>query len=120
MLVPENGALYENLATSQEPVEAIISAHVNDPRWSTRLGQIEMLQGGNEADLNIQANRTFDDILARLKWRHVDAFLMEVLQQIAQAEASGHATDALMRRKQELTARKRSLRRATRIERVRA
>lgn len=120
MLVPENVALLEALANAATPIKTVLASHLSSDSWRRRLLQVEPVTQGSQEEVIVQGNRTFDDILARLKRRHIDAFLSEVLKQIAEAEASGQATDGLMRRKQELTARKRVLKRATRIERVRA
>lgn len=102
-------ALCERPELDKPALAALIEAHVGDPAWRRKLMLVQAvppddLDGGTE-----RANRTLADILRRLKWRHVDVALKRVLGELRETERRGDATDGLLRRKQELTARKRTL-----------
>jgi hypothetical protein len=118
MIEPETQALMEALADTDKPLPEVLAAHVKDPNWVKRLSQIEADEGAPLDEVIAKSNRTFEDVLARLKWRHIDVALRDVLGELRAVEARGEATDTLMRRKQELTARKRALRRVDKAPRA--
>jgi DNA primase len=118
MIEPENQALMEALADTDAPLPEVLAAHVKDPNWVKRLSQIRADEAAPLDEVIAKSNRTFEDVLARLKWRHIDVALRDVLGELRAVEARGEATDTLMRRKQELTARKRALRRVDKAPRA--
>ena len=104
-------ALLDALAEDSAPTNEILSVHIHDQRWLQRLNRIQAVPEDGLDEVNAKSNRTFDDVLAALKRRHLDAALQQLMRELSDLEARGEATDMLLRRKQELTARKRALRR---------
>ena len=110
---PPLRSLLEKLATAQNPesaLPALLTQCIAAPQARAQLGQIRPFEGKTLDEVALRANRTVDDILRRLRLRAVDDSLRAVLGELAAAEARGDATDALVRRKQQLTAEKRALR----------
>jgi DNA primase len=107
---PQMQTLLEDLAT-EEPLDSVLTRHIDHASWCRRLLAIKPLQSEGDLDQSIP---TFAAVLADLKRRHLHAALQELYSEIRQGEARGEATDALMRRKQELSARIRALRQTTR------
>lgn len=106
-------ALLDALAEDSAATNEILSVHVHDQRWLQRLARVQAVPADELDAVNAKSNRTFDDVLAALKRRHLDAALQQVMRELSELEARGEATDMLLRRKRELTARKRALRRVS-------
>ena len=104
-------ALLDALAEDSGPTNEILSVHIHDQRWMQRLSRVQAVPTDALDEVNAKSNRTFEDVLAALKRRHLDAALQQLMGELRELEARGEATDMLLRRKQELTARKRALRR---------
>jgi DNA primase len=111
--------LCEALAGSEAPLQQILQEHLGEGRAAAALLRVQPRNsqqdgkvgpsddlGGDEA----ASRHTFDAVLASLKRHRLDVALQELVQEIRQCESTGEATDRLLRRKQELTARKRALR----------
>lgn len=120
MLIPENATLLEALSSSEQPIADILTQHIPDRLQLQRLLQVQPQKSVSQDASNLQANRSFESILGRLKYRHLDLTLAEVLQEIKQAETQGAETTALIRRKQELVTRKQTLRKNQAIVGIRA
>lgn len=102
--------LLDALATSEEPVEAVLGRHISDPR------QVKQCLPPRDEfvadDADSLAHRTFEDVLRRLKERHLALTKRHILEQLHQAAARGDDTDELVRRLSNLTRRKRQLKRS--------
>ena len=112
MLTHDMRDLLEALSNPELSIFEVLEARIKDTKLVARLCAIKPVTEGLLDEVIAKSNRTFDDILARLKWRHVDVALRGVLAELKDTETRGQATDELLRRKQELTERKRALRRA--------
>ncbi len=107
------GNLLEALAQSCESAAKIIESHVPDIKWRERL--LLVTQGDHSAldGENDKANRTFEDVLARLKAQHLADAMLEIdkeLEVLQHRGDTGDATDALLRRKRELIVKEKALR----------
>ena len=99
------------LETLSEPGASLLEAleHCGvSQQWKRRLSTVQPLTSGQQQEVDAQAlaERTFEDVLRRLKWRHVDAALKDVIRELGQAETVGGDTAELLRRKRELTRKK--------------
>ncbi len=110
--------LLEDLASSSAPWQEVLPRYVRAGPTLTKLLRVQPKAamestkkrpaddlGGDE----VASGHTFSAVLASLKCHRLDVALRELVQEIRQCEATGEATVRLMRRKQELTARKRAL-----------
>lgn len=114
-LSDEMRLLLDKLANTELSLNTVLENYEYlDLAWKNRLLGVEPVAEGAVDDLRLNANRTYQDILTRLKVKRLDVVLQEVLHDLREREAKGEATDELLRRKQELTNRKRTLRDASR------
>ncbi len=104
--------LLEGLAESTIPFEEVVTATVTQPVWQRKLLRVTAAALVTPEDKD-RAERTFADVLRRLKLRHLDVALAEVVGQLRIADAQGDETEPLMRRKQELTRRRNAMRRGS-------
>ncbi len=110
---PVMHAVLEALATSTATIDEIIADHLSGDRRAARLSQIRPASSDNDEGTD-RASRTFDDVLAQMKARHVDAALRDVVRELTEAEAVGGNIDDLIRRKSDLSRRKQALLRTRR------
>lgn len=98
-------ALWDALATSDATVSDVIGKHVRDASWVKRLVDVRPVATDEEyaAERSMQ---TFMDVLTRLKVRHLDRALKDVVREIQEVESKGGATDVLMTRKMDLSRKK--------------
>ncbi|MBI3179094.1 MAG: hypothetical protein HYZ27_05495, partial [Deltaproteobacteria bacterium] len=101
--------LLESLAASQEPVAEVLARHVPDRKIAARLTRVAPVQAPDAEEQAQRAERTFADVLKRLKRRHIRDRQREVRQEIAGAE--GEAAIDLLRSHGNLTRREMELRR---------
>lgn len=102
--------LLEALADPQTSIEEAVTAAVPDATWQRKLLGVVPVPMDTEED-KARAARTLSDALRRLKLRHLDAILAEVVEQLQASEAHSEEIEALMRRKQDLTRRRNAMRR---------
>ena len=102
-------ALSEPSGDDGEAFAQLLATHVQDPQLRQRLGAARSQPAAAQEDEPLLAKRTFEDILRRLKWQHIDRALKRLLHELKETEQRGEPTDALLRRKRELAARKRAL-----------
>jgi DNA primase len=105
---PQIQPLWEALAIPDTPTEVCFASHIPSPTWVRRLAQARPATGEN---LDDRAARTFNDVLLRLKLRHLDAALKDVMREIGEVESQGGEVTDLVRRKRELSRRKLGLKR---------
>ena len=101
--------LLEELAQSQAPVSEVLSRHLPDPKLVERLAMVRPYEVEAGEEVATRANRTFEEVLRRLKRRQVDAALKEVQEEQKAARERGEDTTDFDRRIQNLTRRKREL-----------
>ncbi len=99
--------LLEQLSHSEEAPGEVALRCLGDARRAAWLAKVKPAVGDEES--GIRAQRTYDDVLARMKARHVDAALKDVIRELAAVEASGGDTGELVRKTQDLTRRKKAL-----------
>ncbi len=104
-------ALLDDMANSDEAIHEILERHITDGRVLANLTAIVPDTTGEPEELAARESRTFDDVLSRLKGRHMQAVRREMMRELAEAEARGEDTDDLLRRIQNLTRRERELKR---------
>ena len=102
-------ALAQQADADTEGVTQLLALHVQNPQLRKRLGAARPSSAAALDSEPSQAKRTFEDILRRLKWQHIDRALKRLLQELKDTEGRGDCTDQLLRRKRELTTRKRAL-----------
>jgi hypothetical protein len=78
------------------------------------LGTLEPETDPDTDELSTRANRVFDDVLSRLKARHMKATMQEMRREVAEAEARGEDATDLQERLKNLTRRERELKRPNR------
>jgi DNA primase len=102
-------ALAQQPEGDAEAVAQLLASHIQEPQLRKRLGAVRPLSAAALDSEPSLAKRTFEDILRRLKWQHIDRALKRLLHELKATEQRGESTDALLRRKRELTTRKRAL-----------
>lgn len=113
--------LLEELSVSAQTVDEVIAKHVVDPRLRMRLSiapmqaapsydgtgranktnMTDMQDNGDEAD-DAKASRTFDDVLCRLKARHIALTRQALLKELKDAEDNQQPTEELEMRLRKL------------------
>ncbi len=101
--------LLESLAASEEPVAEVLARHVGDANMVSRLMRVAPARSSDAQEQEQRAARTFDDVLTKLKRRHLRERQREVRHEMASAE--GDAAIDLLRDHGSLTRRERELRR---------
>jgi len=106
-LSPLMREVLEALATSTATVDEIVTTHLKDDRHAAKLAQVRPAVG--DEDAVERAERTFTDVLSRMKSRHVDAALRDVVRELSEVESRGGETSELIRRQVDLSRRKKAL-----------
>ena len=101
--------LLDEMAQSTETTEMLLASHIHNRDWVQRLQRIRPAVVEDDDDGESRAERTFLHVLLRLKRRHVDTALRELLHKIKEIELSGGDPSPLMQRKRSLAQRKRAL-----------
>jgi hypothetical protein len=104
-------AALTELAEIQADLAKVIEKHLAFDKRAGRLLAVRPVEGGDDAAE--RAEKTYHDVLSRLKARHVDAALKDVIRELSLAESTGADTEPLIRRKQDLTRKKQALLRPT-------
>jgi DNA primase len=102
----------DDLAQQRAPVPSLIEEHFkNDPSAQQILLKYHSSPALSlpEQERSTKAAHVFEKMMHKLKYKHLDMALQDVLRELHETEARGQATDELLRRKQELTNRKRVL-----------
>jgi hypothetical protein len=105
---PLTRALLEELTHSDDPVARVVGRHAEADKRLTRLAAVQPTT--ELEDAAEKAERTYVDVLRRMKVRHVDAARRDVLRELSETEARGEDTTELARRVQDLSRRKKALR----------
>ena len=106
-LSPATRQILEDLATTDADPATICHRHADGDKRMERLGRVPM--AAQEDDVAGRAARTLDDVLRRMKARHVDAALQDVLRELSEIETQGGDPGELIRKKQDLSRRKKEL-----------
>jgi DNA primase len=104
--------LLEELASGQTPVSEVLPRHIHDPKLVASLASIRPSECENGEEPGKRANQTFEDVSRRLKGVHVEAALKALKQEQKAARERGEDTTDYDRRIQNLTRRKRELKRS--------
>ena len=106
---------WEALADSAEPTAAVLATTLSRALGDRDLqnalrGVAIWRQSQLDAD-DERANRTFADVLRRMKESHLDLALREVVEELRAVATDGEAVDRLLQRKRRLSERRQALRR---------
>ena len=100
------------LASTDQPASEIVTHHVKNSAWQRRIAAIEPAEDPESGDTKRYAEKTFCDVLRRFKGRHVEELLATKRRELREREARGDLDiDDLFRQIQNLTRRKRELKR---------
>ncbi len=107
-LSPVTRGLLQDLSTTEADVTSICEKHAAGDKRVLRLALVRPASEPDEGE--DRAARTYDDVLRRMKARHVDAARRDVLRELSEAEARGEDPSDLVRRAQDLSRRQKALR----------
>jgi DNA primase len=103
--------LLEDLAGCDDWAGEVLARHIESSTMVQALAELGPADDTNPEELSSRANRAFNDVLSRLKARHVRATIGEIRREVAEGEARGEDVTDLQERLKNLTRRERELKR---------